>query len=387
MNSLLFIHSQTLYSRVTIPMALGCLEKGWDVTFLVNRPVLFGRSAGFSEEFIKRCPTTVGVLNPEAYNFVADLIGMGDEWRAAQGKVRFSLSGAVYPKRFDAVIGTTKNMNMLHDFASKGIPSFALGYQHLPVFTRVGGLLAGPKDDTSKQSVFFTNNAFSRQHDFGHLIQGCDFRLNAFTFLDVVHSSRPAEVERNDLVLIFHPGGYRDVISTAGDNKDTCYVAQSLFLERLCIPLVEQGLTPVIKVHPLRAQYHDLEDLDVLVRQIECKYGLADGSIELIGPKDWFWDVAFRSAFILTFGSSAIYELWSAGLKNVFVCNFEGQARSSKFTFFKSICINSIESYRELTSEQERYVPTFDSLTEEVFSAYNILFNGCAVVHAKEMIA
>jgi hypothetical protein len=376
--SLLFIHSQTLYAKVTIPMALACLEKGWEVTFRVNRPVLFGRSVGFSEEGIKRRPTGVGVLNPDAYHFVAELIGLGNKWRAVRGRVRFSLSGAVRPRKFDAVVGTTKDMNLLFRIAGKGVPTFALGYQHLPVVARLGGPLVGHDDCADRQSVFFNDNAFAQQHRFGDIVKNCGVRLTTFTFLDTVYARRPTKVAEKDRVLIFHPGGYRDVVSTFGADEETCYAAQRAFLQRLCIPLVAKGLIPVIKVHPLRARYHDLEDLEILVRDVERKNGLAEGSIELIGPKGWFWDAAFRSAFILTFGSSSIYELWSAGLKNVYVCNFEGTARSRKFGFFSSVFLDTYDAYLAIAERSERFSPKLDSLTDQVFESYHRLFDGAS---------
>ena len=80
MSAILFTHGQTLYTKVTIPVALELLDRGHQVTIRVNRPVLFGRSLGFSQETIKSRPTTVGVVNPEALDFVADLIGLGERW-------------------------------------------------------------------------------------------------------------------------------------------------------------------------------------------------------------------------------------------------------------------------------------------------------------------
>ena len=376
MNSLLFVHGQTLYAKVTVPLALACMKKGWEVTFQVNRPVLFGQSIGFSEEVIKRRPTKVGILNPDAYDFVANLIGLGNEWGAARGSVRFSLSGAIKPRKFDAVVGTTKDMKLLFRIAGKGVPTFALGYQHLPVVARLGGPLVGHDDCADRQSVFFNDNAFSRQHRFSDIVKNCGVRLTTFTFLDAVYARRPTNVTEKDRVLIFHPGGYRDVVSAFDADKKTCYAAQRAFLQRLCIPLVAKGLTPVIKVHPLRARYHDLEDLEILVRDVERENGLAEGSIELIGPKDWFWDAAFRSAFILTFGSSSIYELWSAGLKNVYVCNFEGTARSRKFGFFSSVFLDTYEAYLAISERSDRFSPNLDSLTGQVFDSYHRLFDG-----------
>lgn len=386
MPSLLFLHSQTLYAKVTIPLALACLEKGWEVTFQVNRPVFFGRSIGFSEEMIKRRPTRVGVLNPDAYDFVADLIGLGHEWRAVRAKVRFSLTGMIRPRNFNAVVGTTKDMNLLLHVVGKSVPTFVLGYQHIPVIARLGGTFVGHDDYTDRQSVFFSDNVFARQHGFHDIVRGCSVRLNTFTFLDTVHARCQRNIGKKDRVLIFHPGGYRDVVSTVGQDKKTCYAAQKAFLQRLCVPLVAQRLIPVVKVHPLRAQYHDLKDLEILAREVEQENGLEENTIELIGPKGWFWDAAFHSAFILTFGSSSIYELWSAGLKNVYVCNFEGNARSQKFGLFSSVFLNTYETYLAISESAKCYSPELDSLTSQVFESYHRLFDGLSTKTACESV-
>ena len=132
MTSVLFVHIQTFHAKVTIPVALACLKQGWRVTFQVNRPVVFGRSFGFSTEIVGKNPTAVNVLNPEAYDYMADLIGLGDEWRAVRRKVKFTLIGTIRPKQYDVVIGTTKGMDMLSRISKKNIPTFALGYHHVP---------------------------------------------------------------------------------------------------------------------------------------------------------------------------------------------------------------------------------------------------------------
>ena len=118
-KSILFIQSQTLYAKVTIPVALECLKQGWSVTFQVNRPVVFGRSIGFSENFIKRNPTTVSIINPESLQFVADLIGLGDDWGKASKDINFSLGAIFLTNRFDIVIGSSKNISILEKIQKK----------------------------------------------------------------------------------------------------------------------------------------------------------------------------------------------------------------------------------------------------------------------------
>lgn len=133
MASVLFTHGQTLYAKVTIPVALYLLARGHDITFRANRPVVFGHSFGFSEDIIKRRPTTVGVVNPAALDYVADLIGLGDAWRAAAGRIRFRYGRFGLDGSQDIIVGTTKDLGRLRAAAIGGAKTIALGYQHFPV--------------------------------------------------------------------------------------------------------------------------------------------------------------------------------------------------------------------------------------------------------------
>ena len=386
MTRALFLHSQTLHAKVTIPLALACLDRGWEVAFQANRPVFFGRSIGFSEKAITRNPTTVGILNPGAMDFVADLIGLGDAWRAARCRVRFPMT----PRsgRYDCLIGTTKNILEVREAArALGVPGYAVGYQHFPFFARVDAPFRNHDGVAERESVFLSDNPFTRQHRFPDILAGCDLKLLTFTFLDQVFASRPSGTPNGrDQVLIFHPGGYRGVVTEPGEPKAACYAKQKAFLERLCIPLVREGLTPVVKVHPLRARYHDLGDISHLAAEVERENGLPPHSIKCLGPKAWFWEAAWRSAFILTFGSSSIYELWSAGLKNVSVCNFEGPARSNKFRLFETTFLERYDDYLELVNQKGQAPPKLDAFTARVCESYHALFDGSAVSNAMNLL-
>jgi len=377
MKSILFIQSQTLYAKVTIPVALECLNQGWNVTFQVNRPVVFGRSFGFSKHFIKKNPTAVNIINPESLQFVADLIGLGGEWNKLSKRIKFSLSAIFLTKQFDVVIGSSKNMPILEKIQKK-TNALGLGYEHLPVLIDLSKSFDSSASQYYNKSIFCMDNTFSERHKFGDITMGYKTELNTFTFLDVVYDNNK-KADNKNLVLIFHPGGYRNIVSSPGDDKQTCYQSQKSFLHDLCIPVIRQNLTPVVKIHPLRARYHDVEDLNIIAREIEVECNIAAGSIQIIGAKSSFWDVANNSAFILTFGSSSIYELWSIGLRNVFVCDFITRERSNNFQFFKSIFINSYQDYIKIVSNSKEWNPVFDESTEEVFQQYSLLFNGNSV--------
>ena len=197
----------------------------------------------------------------------------------------------------------------------------------------------------------------------------------------MVHERQPLPNGRKDKVLIFHPGGYRGVVSSLGDSKEACYMSQKLFIKRVCLPLVDQDLIPVIKVHPLRAKFHDIADLVLLAREVEEEAVIDRNSIQFLDAKDWYWDTAYQSKFILNFGSTSIFELWSAGMKNVYICNFEGKERSRKLDFFKSSVLETYHEYVNFVKNADRHEPKLDPFTKEVMSTYHALFEGRSVAH------
>lgn len=390
MKRVLFIHTQTLYSKVTIPLALYFARSGYGVSYAVNRPTFLGRSFGFSDRYIRNKPTSVAVINPEALQFAARLIGYEEQWQAHSGQIDYVWRKKF--KQFDAVIGTTKNLDWLREIKSRyGIPTFAIGYQHIPFVAQIDHQFDSYEGTSEKESIFLTDNAFANAHNFRQILRSCGLRLCTFTFLDKVYQNyqaqKPLREEEARFVLIFHPGGYRRVLTEASDSKAACYAKQKRFLEQLCLPLVQAGLKPVVKIHPLRAKFHDLNDVKTILRGIERENNLDEQSMLCIGPESWYWQYAFRSSFILTFGSSSIYELWSAGLSNVFVCDFVGRARSQKFRFFDSIFIPSYDAYLEFVTNEGVRDQQFDGLTSQVFEGYRGLFNGQAAQTAYQLIS
>jgi hypothetical protein len=387
MKHILFLNSQTLHAKVTIPLALCFTRHGYGVSYLVNLPTLFGRSFGFSDRYIRANPTGVGIINPEALQFVARLIGYGDDWSKYRREIGYHLWR--HFGQFDGIIATSKNIPWLRSIRAKhGSPAFAVGYEHIPFTIKIDDPFRSQSDPSELESVFLTDNAFSKAHGFQEILQSCGLHPCGFTYLDKVYqryNARDWSEER--VVLIFHPGGYRRVITKPGASRAICYTKQRAFLENLCIPLLQAGFKPVLKIHPLRAQFHDLADVQEIVEDIVHENELDEDSIICIGPESWYWDYAFKSSFILTFGSSSIYELWSAGLRNVFVCDFEGSTRSQKFRFFDSIFIDSYEEYLDFVNvEASRHRP-LDALTAQAFEAYHGLFNGQATQTAYELIS
>ncbi|MBI3090349.1 MAG: hypothetical protein HYY96_06740 [Candidatus Tectomicrobia bacterium] len=404
---LLFAHHQSLYAKVILPLAWYFAGQGHEVAYHINRPQFLGWSWGFSQGSIRRHPTTVGIVNPQALRYVARLIDYERQWEELRGRLRYH-RGKRYGG-YDAVVATTKDLPWLREVAAEWkVPAFAVGYQHLPFVARVDGGFALPDEAPEVTSLFLSEHPFAQAHGVSEIFQGYALRACSFLYLDRVHArvagggqageeaqsggvpaAEPASPPR-PLAFLFHPGGYRGVVTQFGEGKAACYAKQKVFLERLCLPLIEAGFRVVIKIHPLRARHHDLADVQAIFADIARERRLPSGCVEWLGPEAWYWESAFRSRVILTFGSSSIYELWSAGLRNVYVCNFEGKARSEKFSFFESIFLDSYAAYlkrieawagAEATACRET-----DPVTDEVFRAYSCLFTGRAVETAYRLI-
>jgi hypothetical protein len=362
----LFTHGHTLYAKVTIPLALRLREEGHEVVFERRRD----RWHRFSDRYVRAHPQNVAVVDRASLRYAARLIGYEREWEAAEGSIELGRPRG----RFDVVVGVTKELERLRALASAGDARvFALGYQHMPYVVAVG------REQRHDGSPFLQHNAFTDAHRFLEILGGDLAVPNSFLFLDRVVERRPARSPAGDRVLIFHPGGWRNVVTAPGEGARASREKQLAFFERACRPLLEAGLRPVIKVHPLRARHHDTGDVRAVADAI-------DPSIEVLAPDAWFWDDAFASAFVVNYGSSSIYELWSAGIRSAVVCNFEGSARSGKFAFFDSVFIDSHDEYRAFVAEERWRTLELDPLAREVSDAYAELCDGRATERAARIV-
>ena len=388
MKRILVLHGHALYAKVLIPVVSKLLHSGHKVVYKVNRPSVFGFSYGFSERYIRSNPNQVEIINPRSLRYVAGLIDHTSDWSASQAKIKYHWRGRL--GKFDAVISTTKELPRLRKMsAALDAPAFALGYQHIPFMLKVDRVFRSYDDYTEQNSVFLSENSFSLMHSFPEILENSGLFNVGFTYLDTVWESRNTidkRTEKDRSVFIFHPGGNRGVFTNPGDSKQVCYANQKKYLTNICLPLIKQGFSPIIKIHPLRAEFHDFVDVSRILSEIEREHGLKPGQIKCIKPGVWYWEHAIKSEFILSFGSSSIYELWSAGLRNVFVCNFTGKARSQKFEFFDSIVINSYDEYQEMIETGEYARRELNELAEDVFSIYSSSFNGKSALNAAELI-
>ncbi len=373
-----FSHSHSLYPKVTIPLALEFLGHGHQVSFKVNRPTFFGKSYGFTDDYIKRNPNGVSISNPKSFGYVSRIINHHEEWQIAQKSIRYIKRNDF--NNFDAIISTTKQLPELNAVSkNNNMRGFAIGYQHIPFVVKIATPNEISDTTVSNSSVFLSDNLFSRRHSFPELLGSYQCLPVGFLYLDKVWAHLQGsgyQKSKDGTVLVFHPGGYRGIFSEPGDSKSVCYANQKNNLEQIFLPLLEAGFRPVIKIHPLRAMYHDFDDVAEIISEIEVNRGLHQSAIQILRPDEWYWDYAFKSRFMLTFGSSSIYELWSAGLENVFVCNFFGKERSGKFEFFDNIIIDSYDSYLNFVESGNFSIDESNPLTKEVFKQYSDLFTG-----------
>jgi hypothetical protein len=372
----LFQNRHTLHAKVSIPLAVWLADRGHDVSF-VRQGHGFNR---FSARYVRRHPTSVRIVDRRSLAFVARLSGYGGDWERVTGSITFTSRPRYH--EYDAIIGTTKELPELRAVRARyGVRVFALGYQHMPFVVSVGEPFR--RATGRRPSPLLEENPFTERHAFAEILEDCDAEPNGFTYLDRVpagHDDRPG------MGLVFHPGGYRGVVSDPGDSRSLCHRKQVGLLERACLPLLEVGLFPVVKVHPLRARFHDEPDVKAVAEEVERRHGLASESIGVLGPESSAWPVAQRSAVILNYGSSSLYELWSAGIRTAIVCNFEGRSRSEKFDLFPAIFFDRHTRYVDWLRAGDFRRLELDPLAERVFTAYRSLHDGHATERAAHLV-
>jgi hypothetical protein len=363
-------HTHTLYAKATLPVVIELAERGHDVVVARRRD----RWRSFSEDYVRLHPTTVKAVDDEALRFASRITGLAQEWQGVQHRVAVERPRG----RFDVVLGTTKDIYPLRALAARhGARAIALGYQHMPFLLAVAGELQAER----RPSALLERNAFTEAHRFTEILNGIDHAATGFTFLDAVHG-RSRHVRPADEVLILHSGGWRGIETLPREPRDAAYAKQEALLERACLPALEAGLRPIVKVHPLRARDHDAPDVERIARRLELRHGLADGSIGVLGPEDWAWDRLLGAALVVGYGSSSLYELWSAGIRSAVVCDFEGTARSEKFRLFPSIVLESHVQYVSLMSTGGYRTLELDPLAELISHAYAELGDGGATERA-----
>lgn len=317
--------SQTLYLKTILPILIHI--KG-NIYFIVNLKNFFFKNNNI-KNIISKNPTNFNIINPLSISYVSKIIKI-------QNKIENKIQNFNYTINFNIksnsiLICTTKDLN----FASKNYKKFKkiiiVGYQHIPIL--------GIYDKKYKyQDKNINKNLFFKLNNFGKILENIQFKRFIFTNLLYQNEISSTQTPTNS-ILIFHPGGYRNVISEYGDSKKISYKKQMIFFEDLIFPLLRQNYKIFIKTHPLHAIYHSYEDLTLIINQSKVlnKY---KSKINILNVFDNYLPIAKKSKFNLVFGSSALYELWALGIYNNYICNYLNDKRSQKFNIFKDITIN-----------------------------------------------
>lgn len=167
--------------------------------------------------------------------------------------------------------------------------------------------------------------------------------------------------------LIFHSGGYRGIETQVGDNLETSLLRQQELFAEVCRPLLENGLKVIIKTHPLCAQFHDQKHVELVIERLSCK----DNRFRNVAViSDSYLPYAKNAQWIITFGSSGIYELYSLGLDRVLVLNFFGKVRSQKFSYFENAFVESSGQYKSILKNDDLILT---GTNKEIFQAYESL--------------
>lgn len=368
MKKILFIQSQTLYLKTLLPLIKILIDKNFKIYLKRNHFYLKNEKYNVTLEKIKKYPTNVNVINYSTIKFVSKLVGLDYATVRKFKKIKYCYFTNFY--KFDYVIGTIKDLNKLvtYKFKSK---VFAIGYQHYPFLVDIN-LKSKNFKSTNK---LLGDNLFTNFHKFSDISKNYNVIDSSFTYLfNKKLFNINSTITSPNSVLIFHPGGYRDIITKSSDSQQKSYKAQYEFIKKICLPILNNGLIAVIKIHPLCAIFHDYEDVCEISNKFLKDYSFNKDKIVILKRDALYWKYAFNSRFILSLGSSSLYELWSVGIKNVFICNFFGNERSNKFNFFKSIFLNNYSDYVDFINKKKYINFSFDLLTLEIMKSYNILF-------------
>lgn len=334
-KKILFYGSNLLYFKSLLPIICELQNKKKLKIYIHTNTSNFLSKLLFNKNKLKR-PQQVNMISEFTISWVAKLINKEKKFNLIKNKINFLKdSDFIFKKfKFDDLICTTKDLNEIKKFKKNYENLIILGYHHMPFVISNKTI---KKIKNKNEDFFLKKNFFTKVHDlsFSKIIGNFNFFLNRFVYLEKKYNFKKNLNYRK--VLIFHPGGYRDIFTKEGDSKQRSYEVQSNFIDRVCLPLIKNKLTPVIKIHPLHAKFHGIADIKNILKEKEIN------QVKLIGPEKQYFKELKNCKFVISFGSSSSYELWSLNYKNIFYCNFYGKIRTDKFKFLKKqfFCSNN----------------------------------------------
>ena len=265
---------------------------------------------------------------------------------------------------FDLYLGTSKAFKWLAGYGDTGRPQVALPYQNiLDTY-----LFHGRRDLPVglERHVGF-------ERELRETLPGCSM-LTGLPFMDLMVEKQRSWIRR-DLryrVLLLHPGGYRNVITAPGEDKQRCLAAQRALYARILAALPPDA-EMVLKIHPLAARYHDAEANAPLAEAMGFR--IAEG---------WLGDVLFDCDVVLSLGSSSLFEIAGLGIAH-WVLPFFSDTRTRYYSEFASMfLVDDAQLARVLA---DRCAPQWTSPTERAFMArLSQVCDGRAVERALQCI-
>lgn len=367
MKRLVLLCTHTLYSKPLIALAYLLKDDFDEIIFRDNSKLFRTYNKNKILNEIYNNPTRFKILNDVTYEAVASQINYKKEWRKTLPKISFKKF--FFFRRKDIIFCTTKDINKYYYLNYLGFKLFVIGYQHIPIVGIVKRIAISSR---SISNNFFLNHYFSKKHNFNKILSKISFKTTNFPYLfkQINSIKDDKNIYKNNSALIFHPGGSRGVISNPNDSKETIYKIQETMFLKLLMPLINNNLDVYIKVHPLRAKYHDFEDIKFII--LNSSLSKFSSRINIIPPDESYFSHAKNAKFIFTLGSSSIYEIWLMGLENAYVINFFGNSRSKNFNLEKNIMLNSLNDYESLIARDNNLYKNTNSLKKNIFDNLEI---------------
>ena len=367
MKRLILLCTHTLYSKPLIALAY-LLKDDFDEIILRDNSKLFRTYNKYKIlNEIYNNPTSFKNLNALTYEAVASQINYKKEWKKILPKISFKKF--LLFRKNDVIFCTTKDISKYYYLNYLGFKLFVIGYQHIPI---VGILKRSVITSRSISNNIFLNHNFSKRHNFNKILSKISFKTTNFPYLfkQIIPMQDVTNINKNNTALIFHPGGSRGVISNPNDSKETIYKHQEIMFLKLLMPLINNNIDVHIKVHPLRARYHDFHDIKSII--LNSPLSKFSSHINIIPPDESYFNYAKNAKFIFTLGSSSIYEIWLMGLENAYVINFFGNSRSENFNLEKNIMLNSLKDYESLVASDNNLYENTNSLKKNIFDNLEI---------------
>lgn len=356
--------SQSLYLKTILPILPHIKGKYF---FYSNIKSLLFKNQNI-EKIISNRPTNFNIINLKSILYISKLIEFDTNFFSYNTNIKFTYT--TFTKNNSVLICTTKDLIFAKKNYSKFKKIIVVGYQHLPILG-----IFDISNSYSHDEIY--NNPFFVKNNFHKILKNIKFQKSIFLNL-IYQNKSDFEVKKNS-ILVFHPGGYRNIISNKDDNKIMSYQKQLSFFKKVLTPLLNRGFFIYIKIHPLCAKYHTYYDMHkILISDNFFKKNIL--KIKILDRQVNYIPFAQKTIFNLTFGSSAIYELWSLGIVNNYICRIFKDERSDKFNLFKDITLMKISELSKIKKVD------FNKLNNLLKNTINYYRNNISISNQKELI-